>query len=107
FVCAAQERLERLCDTGRLRADLAARLDGFSYHLRPLRGRLEDLGTCAAAILLRQRSKVTRIQPDAAHRLLGYAWPANMRELEQCLTRAVALADGDIVRTRDLPAALR
>jgi DNA-binding NtrC family response regulator len=106
FVSATHEPLRTLCDAGRFRGDLLARLDGFSYRLRPLRERLEDLGTCVATILGKHGdawASPPRFAPETARRLLMYSWPSNIRELEQCLLRCSALAENGLVKARHLP----
>ncbi len=107
FLSAAQDPLRRACDSGRFRPDLLARLDGFTYRLRPLRERSEDIGVCAATILKQfALAKTLHIAPDAARALFAYAWPLNIRELEQCLLRASALAEKGVIRAQHLPPAL-
>jgi DNA-binding NtrC family response regulator len=104
FVSAAREPLTAACDAGRFRPDLLARLDGFTYRMRPLRERVEDIGVCIATILRKHLApgQALRIAPDAARALFTYDWPLNIRELEQCLVRSVALAENGAVRARDL-----
>lgn len=107
-IAATHARLHELAEKGDFRADLLARLDGFSYTLPPLRERKEDLGTCVASILrkLGGRSGITRVSVAAARALVGYQWPRNIRELEQCLTRCASLVEDGELRSRDLPPAL-
>jgi len=63
--------------------------------LPALRDRFEDLGTLIAAILPRLAPEPERItlHRSAAHALFRYAWPLNIRELEQALLTAAALTD--------------
>ena len=105
FLAATLEPLRRLCDAAVFRSDLLARLDGFSYRLRPLRERIEDLGSCIASILTKHGANV-RLTRNATRLLLQYDWPANVRELEQCLLRSLALAEAGTIRRRHLPGAL-
>jgi transcriptional regulator with PAS, ATPase and Fis domain len=97
-------------DVGSFRSDLYARLSGFVFTVPPLRKRIEDLGLLVAAILARSRharAEELRIRPDVGERLLRYQWPLNVRELEQTLLAAAALASDGVVRMRDLPPSLR
>ncbi len=98
----------RLAD-GRFRQDLYARLAGFEMVLPPLRDRLEDLGTLIAAILPRVAPEPERITLDrfAARALFRYAWPLNIRELEQALRAAVALTDTGEIQLEHLSEAIR
>jgi DNA-binding NtrC family response regulator len=98
----------RLAD-GRFRQDLYARLAGFEMVLPALRDRLEDLGTLIAAILPRVAPEPERITLDrfAARALFRYAWPLNIRELEQALRAAVALTDTGEIQVEHLSEAIR
>jgi two-component system, NtrC family, response regulator AtoC len=51
--------------------------------------------------------KVKRISPQALDILLHYNFPGNIRELENIIQRAVALAEGDLIRIEDLPSDLQ
>src|SRR5207244_2045743 len=78
-----------------LRPDLRARLAGFTHHLWPLRERIEDLGVVLAELLPRalgERAKTTILSPEAGRALLAHDWPLNVRELNQALGVAIALA---------------
>ncbi len=94
---------------GRFRQDLYARLAGFEMVLPALRDRLEDLGTLIAAILPRVAPEPERItlHRSTAHALFRYAWPLNIRELEQVLLAAVALTDTGEIHLEHLPEAIR
>jgi transcriptional regulator with AAA-type ATPase domain len=78
-----------------IRADLLARLAGFTVSLPPLRERREDLGTLLAQALLRVGSpdpaRIT-MDPGMGLALLLHEWPYNMSELESCVRTAVALS---------------
>jgi DNA-binding NtrC family response regulator len=103
-----QDITSRILD-GRFRQDLYARLAGFEMTLPPLRDRREDLGSLIAAILPRVTPNAERISlhRSAARALVRYAWPLNIRELEQALRAAVALADDGEIRLEHLPEAIR
>jgi transcriptional regulator of acetoin/glycerol metabolism len=109
-VCATHRDLEALVARGGFRADLLARLRGFVVELPALRHRRVDLGLLVAA-LLRKHVPAPAPRPalssSAARALLTYDWPSNVRELEKCLTTALALAEGGTIRSAHLPEALR
>jgi transcriptional regulator with GAF, ATPase, and Fis domain len=77
--------------------------------LPPLRDRREDLGCLIAAILPRIAPQPHRItlHRSAARLLLRYGWPLNIRELEQALRAAVALAEDGEIRAEHLSEAIR
>jgi two-component system, NtrC family, response regulator HydG len=77
----------------------------------PLRDRPEDLRELAAVILARVASRLKRpianYSSDALRHLLRYAWPGNVRQLENAIEHACALAPGSIVEATDLPPEIR
>ena len=81
---------------GTFRADLLARLSGYSFHLPALRERLLDVGELLASFA--RRGGATSLHPDAALALLAHDYPMNVRELEQALHAAAVLAGGKTVR---------
>lgn len=99
IVVAAQETLAELVERGRIRADLAARLDGLEVRLPPLAERREDLGLLVAALL----PAGAELSLAAARALLRYHWPLNVRELEKALAVAAALAHGAPIGVDHLP----
>jgi len=107
-VAATHRDLEREVEAGRFREDLYARLAGFVMSAPPLRERREDLGLLIAGLIERVRDshEDVRFSRDAARALLRYSWPRNVRELEQVLGSACALAAEGVVELEHLPAAL-
>jgi DNA-binding NtrC family response regulator len=101
-VAATHRDLDDLVARGRFRADLLSRVAGFTFALPPLRERREDLGLLAGRLL---RDGVT-LSPEATRLLVDHDWPLNVRELEQCLGGAAALAAGRIL-PEHLPAPVR
>ncbi|MGH7297436.1 MAG: sigma 54-interacting transcriptional regulator [Polyangiaceae bacterium] len=93
-VAATNQPLEALVARGAFRTDLLARLDGFTYALSPLRERREDLGLLLGGILgeLDTAPDPLTLAPEVARALYLHPWPLNVRELKQCMARAVALA---------------
>jgi len=105
-VAATNRRLEDEVKAGRFREDLYYRLRVFPIVLPPLRDRLEDvpaLATHLAARLGQQlRKPVGPPTPETIAALQGYAFPGNVRELENELERAILLADPGASLTEDL-----
>jgi len=108
-ISATHRDLEALVASGDFRADLLARLAGFTLVLPPLRRRREDLGPLIATLLRRVGPAATNVSLSmkAARALFSHEWPHNVRELEQCLTSAVALARGGAIELEHLPEAVR
>jgi transcriptional regulator with PAS, ATPase and Fis domain len=106
IVSATNQDIEQLVRGGGFRQDLFARIAGFRLRLPSLRERPEDLGILIGS-LLRQiagnRAESVVFDPAAARRLVAYPFPLNIRELENWLTAAIALADDGPIRLEHLP----
>jgi DNA-binding NtrC family response regulator len=106
-VLAATNRdLESAVARREFRADLYDRLTEIVIEVPPLRARREDIPGLAEHFVARHAARHGVALPsltDAARRAChAHAWPGNVRELEQVMSRAVVLADGGVVRERDL-----
>jgi transcriptional regulator with GAF, ATPase, and Fis domain len=104
-IAATHRDLRAMADAGAFRADLLARLEGAMVRVPPLRERRPDLGILVGTLLRRiacDRADRLTFEPRAALALALYGWPANVRELEQALGRALATTDGQ-VRIEHLP----
>jgi transcriptional regulator of acetoin/glycerol metabolism len=97
-VAATNRPVTDLVREGKLRHDLYARLRGYELRLPPLRERREDLGLLVAALMTRHDGTGTSrtLSRAAAGTLFAHDWPLNIRELEQCLAAAVAVAGAEI-----------
>src|SRR5262245_9955680 len=99
--------LEREVAADRFRADLYYRLNIVSFRLPPLRERRSTIACLAAQFLeqfgSRKIPNVTDIDPQALSILEAYAWPGNIRELQNVIERAVALTPGPGIKVSDLP----
>ncbi len=96
-LAATNAELEADVEAGRFRKDLYYRLNVFPIRLPPLRERPEDVPSLAEYFLrvYRERSRraVPSISPEAMAHLRAYPFPGNVRELENEIERAVALAE--------------
>jgi len=109
-VAATHDDLGVLASRERFRADLLARLSGFTVVLPPLRERREDLGLLLAALLRKLAGAAAQdmtFSSAAARVLLLHLWPHNVRELEKCLSAALVFARGGRVGIEHLPADVR
>jgi two-component system response regulator PilR (NtrC family) len=107
IVSATHKDLASEVQAGRFRQDLFYRLNVIDIKVPPLRDRLADLPAIAEALLARIAreagvSPPPRLATDARALLARYAFPGNVRELENLLHRAVALSDGEAIRPHDL-----
>jgi len=105
-IAATNQPLDTLCLEGEFRTDLLARISGYQHTLPPLRERIEDIGLLIGELLRRANipgAKEARLSVRVARRLLSHAWPLNVRELENALTVAAALANGRMVELSHLP----
>jgi transcriptional regulator of acetoin/glycerol metabolism len=107
ILSATNRRLDREVEAGRFRADLLARLSGYRLDLPRLRDRAEDFGLLLSRLLSRIGAGGTTLDRAVIRQLLAYDWPHNIRELEQVLRAAVALAGpGERIQLRHLPQAV-
>lgn len=97
LVVASNQDLQSLVNTGIFRRDLFFRLNEFTIHIPPLRGRKDDIPYLAKFFLevtnQELKKNVRGFTESAIEGLLGYDWPGNVRELRSVVRRAVLLAD--------------
>lgn len=102
-ISATHRRLEDEVAAGRFREDLYYRLVVIGIEVPPLRERREDIPALCASILARLNTPAPlRISPEALALLAGHPFPGNVRELENILERASALADGEVIEARHI-----
>jgi DNA-binding NtrC family response regulator len=110
-VAATNRNLEQLVQQGTFREDLFYRLKVVIITLPPLRDRREDIPLLAEYFVQRHATRsgkaVARVTPEAMRLLTEHPWPGNIRELEHCIERAVALANGQVLTPEDLAPELR
>ena len=106
-IAATHKNLEKEVKEGRFREDLFYRLNVVPVSLPPLRDRKEDIPALANHFLSRFREKNRKDIKDfsgkAMDLLIRYEWPGNIRELENCIERAVIMARGEVIAPADLP----
>ncbi len=107
LIAATNRPIAEAVRTGALRQDLYYRLNTFQIPIPPLRERREDIPaliTLFTARFAQQLGKAAPVLlPDAIEALLTYAWPGNIRELQNAIEYAVVLADKGTVTPRQLP----
>ncbi|UCH18682.1 MAG: sigma-54-dependent Fis family transcriptional regulator [Burkholderiales bacterium] len=107
IVSATHKDLATEVLTGRFRQDLFYRLNVIQIRVPPLRERIEDLDQISESVLERIARDAgvfpaPRLSSEAARHLRFYAFPGNVRELENLLHRAVALSGSDVIEAADL-----
>ena len=94
IVSATHQALGTLVEAGRFRQDLYYRLNVIDLNLPSLRERAEDIPLIARFLLDKLGGQQVALATDALRALSSYAFPGNVRELENILERALALCDG-------------
>ncbi len=106
-LAATNRHVEEEVKAGKFRQDLYYRLNVIRLEVPPLRDRREDVPELASYFLdrcAREHNKTVRaFSPDALRALDAYSFPGNVRELENIIERAVALASGPLIGLGDLP----
>ena len=106
-IAATHQDLEAKVARGEFRADLLHRLDVVRLHLPPLRERREDIPLMAEQFLARAAAasgtSAKRFSPAALGALRDYAWPGNVRQLENLCQRLAVLAPGREIGVGDRP----
>jgi len=110
LIAATHRQLAEEVSAGRFRQDLYYRLNVVTIDMPPLRQRREDIPQLARYFLqryaARNRKTVLGFTPQAMDMLIHYAWPGNIRELENAVERAVVLLTGEYISERELPLAI-
>ena len=106
LICATNMNLEQLVREGRFREDLYYRINTVHIALPALRERREDIVPLAQMFLERFAQKyhrpLTGIAPDAAAMLTEGRWSGNIRELQNCIEKAVILSEGSELTAKDI-----
>ena len=101
ILSATHRNLSELVATGRFREDLFYRINVIELRVPPLRERREDIPDLAATILERmsRRMKIDTpvINEEAMQALQAYAFPGNVRELENIIERALTLTTSGVI----------
>ncbi len=107
IVSATHRPLEQEIEKGNFRADLFYRLRVVTIDIPPLRDRREDIPLLADQFTRtaaeRYSIPLRQIAQSALRRLVDYDWPGNVRELKNTIDRAAIMAEGEELRSEDLP----
>ena len=106
IVCATHQDLKTLAGQGRFREDLYYRLSEIVLRIPPLRERAGDPALLAHHFKNRFCASEARaslhFSSDAMQAIEAYHWPGNVREVENCIKRAVIMCDGPLIAVEDL-----
>ena len=106
ILSATHRKLEELVKTGRFREDLYYRINVIELHVPALRERLDDVPQLVDMLLDRVSRQIgverPEVSDEAMEKLLTYAYPGNVRELENILERAVTLCSDGRVEPGDI-----
>ncbi len=106
-LCATNRDLKGLVEKGLFREDLFYRLNVVNINVPPLRERVEDIPLLIEYFIQKYCSSMNRpiipIEPAALQRMESYAYPGNIRELENMVERAIVVGNGKKIMLRDLP----
>jgi transcriptional regulator with PAS, ATPase and Fis domain len=98
-LCATHRDVDAMLERGGFREDLYYRLAVVSLDLPSLRERSEDILPLVQHFLAKYApNRATKIDKRALERLASFAWPGNVRQLENEVRRALALASGETLR---------
>jgi transcriptional regulator with PAS, ATPase and Fis domain len=111
IIAASNADLDALVRRGAFRSDLYFRLHVLSFHLPPLRERVEDISPLAKDLAARYAARYGKelldIGLEAQAALESYSWPGNLRELDNAMRQAVLLSQGEILLLRHVPETVR
>jgi DNA-binding NtrC family response regulator len=107
LIVASNVSLEEAVERGRFRPDLYFRLNVMSFHLPPLRERVQDIAPLARGMAARFNQKFSKdlfdLSPSALAALEAYPWPGNLRQLENVVQHAVLISTGPELLLQHLP----
>jgi len=111
IVAATNRDLESEVESHKFREDLYYRINVVRVPVPPLRARGNDVLLLAQTFIerfaLQNAKRVIGLSSPAAEKLLAYEWPGNVRQLQNCMERAVALTQFEQITVDDLPENVR
>ena len=106
LICATNMNLAQLVREGRFREDLFYRINTVHIELPPLRSRVADIVPLAERFLAENAVKyhrpLTGIDEGAQQLLTAHRWSGNIRELQNCIEKAVIMSEGTLLTMSDL-----
>lgn len=106
-ICATNRDLKGMLEKGTFREDLYYRLNVMNIHVPPLRERIEDIPLLVDYFIKKYCTSMNKplltMEPTALKRIMEYAFPGNIRELENMVERAIVVGNGKKICLKDLP----
>ncbi len=106
LICATNRDLDKMVREGKFREDLYYRINTVHLHLPALRERPEDIEPLArmfaARYAERYRREAADLSPDALKVLVAHRWSGNIRELQNCIEKAVILSENETLEKDDI-----
>ncbi|MCP5264894.1 MAG: nitrogen regulation protein NR(I) [Burkholderiaceae bacterium] len=107
-IAATHQNLEERVRQGGFREDLFHRLNVIRLRLPPLRERVEDIALLARHFMQKSAQELgveaKRLSPDALARMAAFAWPGNVRQLQNVCHWLSVMAPSQVIEAKDLPA---
>ena len=105
LICATNKNLEQMVKEGEFREDLYYRINTMHLHLPALRERTDEIVPLAKMFIEKYADKYRRhvagLTAEAEDILMSQNWSGNIRELQNCIEKAVILSDGDTLSVND------
>ena len=106
LICATNKDLKQMVAEGKFREDLYYRINAFELHLPALRERTDEIAPLAELFIAKFAEKYRRdvkgLSAEAIERLKGHSWSGNIRELSNCIEKAVILSESELISVADL-----
>jgi transcriptional regulator with PAS, ATPase and Fis domain len=105
-IAATNRDLYTLVQEGKFREDLFYRINVVNIHIPPIRERREDIIPLVRYFMrkysLEFSKPIREIDEKAMELILNYDWPGNVREIRNCIERAVLLSEGEYIKAGDI-----
>lgn len=104
LIAATNRDKEQAVADGIFRNDLMYRINSFEINIAPLRERREDIEPLSRHLLFKLAgANAPEMSPAAIEALSAFDWAGNVRQLRNCLERAILLCDNELITPRELP----
>jgi len=111
IIVASNWDLQEQAEKGRFREDLYYRLNVMSFHLPPIRERIQDIEPLVRGMAARFNTKFRKdlfhVSKDTLTALRAFPWPGNIRQLENAVQQAVLVSNGTVLLREHLPPPIR